>query len=113
MKGRLFCTQADYVSWKTVMCEAHPLDINKVNPTITLSISILLLINLMSLLGFIIPILLVTALGPRLASSISTLDFPYLDELLLVYRNLLLIILVWETNDSMVGCITTETIITV
>ena len=73
----------------TLDVESHPLAVNKVNPIVTLSIYIFIfiLIDMLFILGFISPIILVTALGSCLASSISTLD----------------LLLVGETNYSMVS----------
>ena len=58
------------------------------NPIVDLSISIpiCLPIAFLLLLGFIIPTLIVTVLGPRLVSSTSTLALLYLDKILLVSR---------------------------
>ena len=91
-----------------IVTEEHPLACNKVNPIVTLSISIyiFLLIALLFLLIFISPNLLVTALGTCLVYSTFTLALIRLDGLLLVFRNLLMIFLVRETTVAMVRWIT-------
>ena len=92
----------------TLAIEAHQLFFNKVNPIVTLNIyiSICLLIALLLILGFIILNLLVNEIGPLLESFTSTLAMIHIYELILVLLNLLLVLLVWATTNSMVGCIT-------
>ena len=63
----------------TLITESHQLVVNKVKPIVTLSFSILLIIALLLLLGFIIPASIVIALGPRLDSYISTLALFHID----------------------------------
>ena len=94
-----------------IVTEAHTIVTKKLNPIVSLSISIYicLIIDLLLPLGFISPTPLVTEIGPHLASSTSTLALIYLDGLLLVLRNIFLIFLVMETNDTMVWWITIET----
>ena len=72
------------------------------NPIFDLSISIFILVALLFLLVFISPTLLATVLGTLLASPIYILDLLHIDEILLVRRNLLLILLVWKTTDGYV-----------
>ena len=76
-----------------LVTEAHTLSVNKVNPIVALSIyiSVFLIIDLMLLMVFISPNILVTAIGPSLASYTSTLALLRIDELLIVFRNILLI----------------------
>ena len=94
-----------------LVTEVHILYGNKVNPIVALSIYIyiLLIIDLLLLIWFIIPTLIVTALVPSIASSTSILDLLHIDELLLVFWNILLTFLVRKTTKAMVRCITTET----
>ena len=72
------------------------------NPIFDLSIPIFILVALLFLLVFISPTLLATVLGTLLASPIYILDLLHIDEILLVRRNLLLILLVWKTTDGYV-----------
>ena len=62
------------------------------NPIFDLSIyiPIYLIIDLLLILGFISPNLLVTALGTSLAYYTSTLALLHIDELILVFCNILM-----------------------
>ena len=94
-----------------LVTEAYTLSVNNMNPIFDLSIYIPIypLIDLLLILRFISPTLLVTALGTSLAYSTSTLALLHIDELLLVFYNVILIFLVRKTIKAMVRCITIET----
>ena len=75
---------------------------------LSIYISSCLIIALLLIMGFIGLTLLVTALVTRLASFTSTLGLICINELLIVVRNLLLIFIVRESTDALIGCITIE-----
>ena len=76
---------------------------------LSIFISIFLLIYLLIIQEYISMTLLVTLIGPIFDSSTSNLDLLHINELLLILGNILLIIVVRETTNSMVGCNIIET----